>query len=112
MKAVALKFREKKFRTFYRICILPLHIPHRKGEAKKMIEDELAMHLQAVKDNGLQAELETYQTARDLRQSTYDAMEVAKSEVGKNPSEKAGLKAAETLAAFEAAKGAYNGAYQ
>ena len=112
MKAVALRFREKKFRVFYRICILPQHIAHRKGEAKKMIQDELKEHLETVKVNGLQAELEAYQAARDLRQSTYDAMIACKSEAAKNPSAETGLKAAESLAAFEVAKSAFMAAYQ
>lgn len=111
-KIVTLRFREKKFRTFYRICILPAHILHRKGEAKKAIADELEEHLETVANHGLQAELEAYQAARELRQTTYDEMELTKAEAGRNPSAEAGLKAAESLAAFEVAKSAFMAAYQ
>lgn len=112
MKAVGIKFRESKFRSFYRIYILPYHIGKRTGAVKKAMEEELAGHKAFVKDNGLKAELKVFTDARDLRQSTYDAMVAARTEVKQNPSEKAGLLAEKTLDKFKIAKLAYKSKYQ
>ena len=112
MKAVAMKFREKKFRSFYRINVLPLHIPNRKGAVKKLMEEELAEHLEAVEANGLQAELEAYTNARNLRQDTYDAVVAAEAEASRNPSAEAGNAVVEAKLAFTEAKLDFTSNYQ
>jgi len=112
MKAIAMKFRETKFRAFYRICILPLHIPTRTGETKKAMETELASHEKYVTEQGLKTELQVYKTARNLRQSTYDALILAQTLVKQEPSEKNGLNVEKAEVAFTKAKLAYQGAYQ
>ncbi len=112
MKAVALKFREKKFRSFYRMCILPAIIPNRKGEVKKLFITELEEHKAMVTENGLNAEFKAYKRARDLRQHTYDAMVVAQRLVETEPSEKNGTASEKARADFESAKFAFVSAYQ
>ena len=111
MKAVAMKFREKKFRAFYRIYILPMHIPNRKGAVKKAMEEEFLEHQESVVANGLQDELAAYIAAQVKRQDTYDAMVTAKSLVNQEPSEKNGKAVTNCNAAFALAKAEFLAAY-
>ena len=112
MKAKAMKFREKKFRTFYRIYILPMVIPSRKGTVKKAMQEELEGHWEDVKENGLQAELETYLDGQKGRQIAYDNMQKLKSEARQNPSEAAGEAALKARIHFIEVKAAFAKAYE
>ena len=111
MKAVAMQFREKKFRTFYRIYTLPKHIPNRKGEVRKAMEDELQEHKDIITANGLQDELQAYINAQEKRQNAYDAMVAAQSAVNQEPSEKNGRALADARADFAEAKAEFMAAY-
>jgi len=110
-KVVAMKFRETKFRAFYRIFILPRHIAKRDGEVKKAMQAELAEWQEMVEANGLQEELAAYIAAQEDRQAKYDAMIAAETELGQNPSAEAGQKPTEAKLAFAESKAAFVAAY-
>jgi len=61
-------------RAFYRIYVLPLHIPKREGEVKEAMQAELRKHKKFVKDQNLEALLEDYLAAQQNRQELYNEM--------------------------------------
>lgn len=71
MKAEVMKVTGAQ-RAFYRIYVLPLHIPKREGEVQATMKAELAKHRKFVRDNNLQDELELYLAAQNGRQELYN----------------------------------------
>ncbi len=79
----------------------------RKGEAKRVLQDELKQHQANIAATGSEKELADYIAAQNAKQAAYDAMELAKSKAQGKANEVAQKRAAKAVENFEKVRRAF-----